>query len=223
MFKLRMKAAIKWSSPTAPSTNWISANATLSVVATDLNTGLFPISYQWQLNGTNIPGATASSYTFTILGINFLTGQPFYIYPIQEGNFTLIVTDAAGSTNITWDIRVLLPGRVAAWGADPNGECDRPITLTNAIALAAGEFHSVAVLDGGSVVQWGYNWGSVPTSLTNAMAVAAGYSHTLALRSDGTITAWGNNSYGQTNVPINATNAIAVAAGGQQSLALLKN
>jgi alpha-tubulin suppressor-like RCC1 family protein len=212
----------------APGTNWIAefqstpqfeseTNIPLSVTAaTYAGQSEFPLSYHWSFNGTNITGATSATYSLALYSY-WSAAAPL------EGTYTLTVTNAAGSTNLTWNIRVLIPGMVAAWGADPNGECDRPVTLTNVIALAAGEFHSVAVMDGGSVVQWGYNWGSVPTNLTNAMAVAAGYSHTLALRSNGTITAWGNNSYGQTNVPVNATNAIAVAAGGKQSLALLKN
>lgn len=209
-------------------TNWIAnfqitpqyANVTnfpLSVTAaTYAGQSEFPLSYQWSFNGTNITGATSATYPLYLF--SYWSGAA----PL-EGTYTLTVTNAAGSTNLTWDIRVLVEGMVAAWGDDTYGECDRPVTLTNAIALAAGEFHSVAVMDGGSVVQWGYNWGSVPTNLTNATAVAAGYSHTLALRSDGTVTAWGNNTYGQTNVPANVTNAIAVVAGGQQSLALLKN
>ena len=46
---------------TQPSNQTVTAgqNATFSVVAT----GSSPLSYQWQKNGTNIPGATSASYT----------------------------------------------------------------------------------------------------------------------------------------------------------------
>jgi alpha-tubulin suppressor-like RCC1 family protein len=35
------------------------------------------------------------------------------------------------------------------------GECDRPVWLMNAVAIAAGEYQSVAATDSGTVMQWG--------------------------------------------------------------------
>ncbi len=58
-------------------------NATFSVTAT----GTAPLSYQWQLNGTNILNATANSYT--IIGV----------LPADCGNYSVVVTNLAGSTN----------------------------------------------------------------------------------------------------------------------------
>ena len=205
-------------SPAAPSTNWIATNLTLSVAATDNDPPLYPLSYYWQFNGASLGYNNTSSNTIVPYG-----ESPIYFL---DGDYTLIVSNAAGITNVTWTIRTLEPGTVAAWGDDTYGECDRPATLISTIGLAAGEYHSVAVTENGSVAAWGddtYGQTNVPANLTNAIAVAAGYLHTLALLNNGNVVAWGNNAYNQTNVPTNVTNAIAVAAGGWQSLALLQN
>jgi hypothetical protein len=55
------------------------ASGTLSVSATNA------ASYQWQLNGANIPGATNSSLTGTNIGTT------------QRGNYTVVVSNALGS------------------------------------------------------------------------------------------------------------------------------
>ena len=82
--------------------------------------------------------------------------------------------------------------RVVAWGAGtfsattPNfGQCIVPADLTNAIAIAAGGFHSLALTSDGKVVAWS----SIDTNLpptTNAVAIAAGHAaqHSLVLLAD---------------------------------------
>jgi len=49
-------------------------------------TGTPPLGYQWQFNGTNLPGATTSNLTLT--GVTFA----------QAGFYACVVTNAAGST-----------------------------------------------------------------------------------------------------------------------------
>ena len=175
----------------------------------------FPLSYQWQFDGTNISGATSSSYTFTAA---------------NSGTYSLIVSNAAGNIPVAWQINVVYPGGLIGWGANSNGQLNASTVLTNVISLAAGTAHGIAALDSGSVSNWGSYWtgtsfvsATPPPTLTNALAVAAGSRHDLALLQNGIVVAWGLNDFGQTNVPANATNATAVAAGGQQSLALLQN
>jgi len=124
------------------------------------------------------------------------------------------------------------------WGYDGHGELaaagptssySRPVLtqgISNAVSIAAGSYHSLAVATDGTVYAWGYNANgqlgaggadtnahSVPTQvisptdptqpLTGAAQVAAGSNFSLALMRDGTVYAWGYDGYGQlgTSVP----------------------
>jgi hypothetical protein len=98
--------------------------------------------------------------------------------------------------------------------------------LSNVVAVAAGDYHSMALRADGTIVAWGYNpYGqtNVPVGLTNVVAIAAGGSHSVALRGDGRVITWGLNTAGQTNVPATVTNAIAISAGESHTLALLRS
>jgi alpha-tubulin suppressor-like RCC1 family protein len=115
---------------------------------------------------------------------------------------------------------------ILAWGNNSYLQCVVPGGLTNAVAVAAGEKNSVALLSDGTVCCWGdntYGQNNVPVSATNIMAVSAGGSFALALRSNRTVIAWGNNSSGQTNIPVGLTNVIAISAGSSHALALRQN
>jgi len=113
---------------------------------------------------------------------------------------------------------------VVAWGSNEDGRTTVPTHVTNAVAVAGGGAHSLALLADGSVAAWGWNhYGqtTVPAQVTNAVAVAGGGFHSLALLADGSVAAWGRNSFDQTTVPAHVTNAVAVAGGRYHSLALL--
>ncbi|RYD34449.1 MAG: hypothetical protein EOP86_10955 [Verrucomicrobiaceae bacterium] len=112
---------------------------------------------------------------------------------------------------------------VIAWGDNQNGQTGVP-ALTHVAAVAAGESHSLALLDSGTVVAWGLNTSgqtTVPNGLAGVTAIAAGTSHNLVRRSNGTVVAWGLNTSGQTDIPPGITTAVKVAAGEKHSLALL--
>jgi alpha-tubulin suppressor-like RCC1 family protein len=97
-----------------------------------------------------------------------------------------------------------------------------PASLSNVVAIAAGNNHCLALKVDGSITGWGNNsFGKsiAPADLTNALAIAAGASHSLALTDNGII-AWGLNTSGETNVPPNLTDVVQIAAGGSHSLAL---
>jgi alpha-tubulin suppressor-like RCC1 family protein len=80
-----------------------------------------------------------------------------------------------------------------------------------AIQIATGEFHSLALKDDGSVWSWGFNnYGqlgdgtttdkNIPvqvSDLSHVTMVTAGRDHSLALKDNGTVWAWGHNEYGK--------------------------
>ena len=77
-----------------------------------------------------------------------------------------------------------------------------PSTLTDAVAIAAGAYHNLAIRANGTVVAWGaddYGQTNVPAGLSGVIGIAAGTWHSVALRADGTVAVWGDNSFGQTN------------------------
>jgi len=93
-----------------------------------------------------------------------------------------------------------------------------PAGLSNVVAIAAGDFGSVALKADGTVVAWGGL--SVPGGVSNITAIAAGGAHVLGLNTDGTVVAWGENFQGQANVPVGLSNVVSIAAGNFHSCAL---
>jgi len=90
------------------------------------------------------------------------------------------------------------------------------VPLANALEVSAGEAHSLALLNEGSVWAWGLNSsGQLGNGLTsnsnvavqvqtgpgiflqNAVAVSAGFGHSVALLGDNSVWAWGDNQWGQ--------------------------
>ncbi len=139
-----------------------------------------------------------------------------------------------------WVFAVILAGtrladaaaaEVVAWGsreyANAYGQMDVPSGLSNVVAIAAGDAHSLALTAEGRVVSWGaYYSGSayipmtVPSGLSNVVAISAGAFHSLALTAEGRVVAWGDNQAWQTNVPSGLSNVVAIVAENYRSLAL---
>jgi alpha-tubulin suppressor-like RCC1 family protein len=125
-------------------------------------------------------------------------------------------------------------GTVRAWGYNDYGQLgngtttssDTPVqvvgpggsgVLANAVAIAGGEYHSLALRSDGTVWAWGFGadgelgngmttYSDTPVQvagtggsgyLTGVVAIAGGWQHSLALKSDGTVWAWGDNYNGQ--------------------------
>jgi hypothetical protein len=110
-------------------------------------------------------------------------------------------------------------GAVVAWGDNDFSQTNVPSNVTNAIAVAGGSDHSLALRNTGMVAGWGDNGSgqtSVPSNLTNAVAVAAGDGFSLALQGNGAVLAWGNSS----TAPAIATNVVAISASLSNALAL---
>lgn len=112
---------------------------------------------------------------------------------------------------------------VAMWGSWAGSLRCIPPGITDAVAVAGGGSHSLALLGNGAVLAWGsnaYGQATVPAGVTQAVAVTAGDRHSAALLADGTVRAWGSGSSGQTNVPASATGVVSVVAGSYHTLAL---
>ncbi|MFF0435197.1 hypothetical protein ACFYU9_23560 [Streptomyces sp. NPDC004327] len=139
-------------------------------------------------------------------------------------------------------VALLEDGSVLTWGDNASGQLgdgsntDRstpvracavgetaPCTkfLTGAVSVAAGEYHSFALLADGTVASWGSNasgqlgdgtntYRNIPglvceqfetapcqSFLTRVTTLSAGYAHSIAARSDGSVVTWGYNASGQ--------------------------
>jgi Alpha-tubulin suppressor and related RCC1 domain-containing proteins len=171
-----------------------------STVFTAAATGSGPLAYQWQLNGTNIPGATQTSYTNPAVSLS------------NAGAYQMIVSNGGGS--VTSSVALLTIGQVAAWGNNQQRQCIVPPGLSNVIAIAGGLSCSLALRGDGSVVAWGSGAGTnLPTGLTNIVAIAVGSTDSaMALRSDGTLVVW-NSSASGTNFANSLSNIVSLAAG----------
>ncbi len=109
--------------------------------------------------------------------------------------------------------------------------------MSDVVAIAAGDAHSLALRRDGTVLGWGYNYYAQATGsptkhstagvvrikgavLTNVVGAAAGWRHSLALKRDGTVIGWGDDGEGQASAPSGLSNVVSVAAGYARSLAL---
>ncbi len=156
---------------------------------------------------------------------------------------------------------LLRDGSVRCWGINWTGQLGNgttqnsstPVRVVNlggkAVALAAGNDHTCALLQDGSVRCWGDNSrGQLgdntqtsrnrPVQVVNlggrAKSITAGTVHTCAVLTNGKVRCWGDNAYGQLGdgttisrrAPVNVVglgSVTAVAAGARHTCALLGN
>ena len=174
--------------------------------------GSEPMTYQWQFNGVNIDNQTGPELLLWDLAVT------------NSGLYTVTISNAFGVTNLSASLEVLQPN-VIEWG-NLNTE-PIPVILTNATALAAGEFHTLALRSDGTLLSWGnndYGLASIPVAASNVVAVAAGSYHSVALlEHDGKIAAWGDGVGGATDVPYGLWGVKAIAAYGSYNVALKTN
>jgi alpha-tubulin suppressor-like RCC1 family protein len=102
--------------------------------------------------------------------------------------------------------------------------------LSNVVAIASGDLHTLALKSDGTLAVWGYFvvfdrtiqvpfW--MPAGVSNVVAVATGSEHGMVLKQDGRVLVWGYAfTPGLTNAPASASNVVAIAAGALHCLAL---
>jgi alpha-tubulin suppressor-like RCC1 family protein len=141
--------------------------------------------------------------------------------PQQVSGLMDVISAAAGQSH---SLAARGDGTVWAWGSNDYGQLGNtssnfynsvPVQVAGltgvVVAVAAGDSHSLALKNDGTVWTWGINTygqlgnnsttnSNVPVQvvgLTGIIAIAGGNLHSLALKSDGTVWAWGYNSSGQ--------------------------
>ena len=178
--------------------------------------------------------------------------------PTAVSGLTSATAIACGRTHC---LAILGDRTVRSWGENVYfqlgiGTFAGPVTtpsavwgMTEAVGIAAGERHSIALRSDGTAWVWGDGYsgqlgqGNLVTSdavatpvpgISGAVAVAAGFFHCLALLGDGTVLAWGEGKFGQLGngataksfVPVvvqGLTGVTAISAGANHSLALRRD
>ena len=171
------------------------------------------LAYQWRLNGTNISGATRTSLTIA---------SPS---SANSGGYAVRISNNYGA--VTSAIATLAVVPLAMVGDNSMGQFAVSAGAANAVAISAGDWHTLALARDGTLAVWGnntYGQSDLPTAAASRSAqfgaMAAGGYHNLAVRTDGTVIGWGANFSGQATPPPGLNHVIAVAAGEWHSLAL---
>jgi hypothetical protein len=156
-------------------------------------------------------------------GVVYVTNSISGLIAGQSYHYCLVVSNALAVVRGA-DVE-FSEGGVVAWGYDLFGQTNVPGGLSNAVSIAGGGYHSLALLNDSTLAAWGLdNDGQADVAgLSNVVAVAGGGYHSLALLNNGTVAAWGDDVSGQVDVPPGLGNVVAVAGGGYHSLALLNN
>jgi hypothetical protein len=193
---------------TAGLTNEVTNEGDTVVLAASA-TGTPPLAYNWSFNSLPLTNQTA---TLTLSNAT----------PAQSGFYAVTVSSPYGSTSSTGRLSVFLPAcQVVAWGDNSGGQTEVPTNLLDAVAVAGGDYYSLALHQDGTITSWGAEEMDAPSNSLDYVAVAAGADHALGILEDGSMAAWGQDAAGQTDVPYPAFNVLSVAAGDAHSLALL--
>jgi len=172
------------------------------------------------------------------LGDDSTTDRNKPVQVIDTSDPTGKLTDVVAVTaSYTHSLALKSDGTVWAWGANSYGKLGDGTTddshtavqvvdpydptgyISDVVAIAAGDMHSLALKSDGTVWAWGYsNCGQLghpgvieshtpvqvlesteppETPFTGVKAIAAGSIHSLALKIDGTVWGWGRNENGQ--------------------------
>lgn len=170
-----------------------------------------PVRYQWRFNGRDIPGAVGP-----VLARHFEG-------PLQDGEYSVVVTNPKGSVVSRAARLMFLDSRLIEEGTPVPDDVPKPIPLTGLTAVAVGTRHTVALKDDGTVACWGGNevgQCNPPPDLRDVVSIACGDAHTVALRRDGTVVTWGDVSGGLGEVPPDLQSVTAIGAGPRHSLAV---
>lgn len=157
-----------------------------------------PFSFDWQVNGVDVPGTWTNVLTLTNVQ--------------QFGTCRVIVSNGYGS--VTSSNANLIYSQVAVWGGN-TGETNLPPGLANLIAIAGGGYarmDCLALMSNGTAIHWPVtNYAAAPKA-TNILAIAGGSAQQvpfLILERNGIVAQWLVDDLIQ---PVTGlTNAVAIA------------
>ena len=170
------------------------------------------------VNKVSLSLNTASPYVFREMDLAFASANEISLAMSARSG----IDDTSSGWYVTdrpWGGQLV---KVVGWGRNISGESSPPaMTWGAAIQVAAGNNFSLALLEDGTVLQWGsLLGGQIPEGLEDVAAIAAGSSHCLALKNDGTVVSWGNDNDGDTIPPVGLSDVTAIDGGYAHSLAL---
>ena len=183
----------------------------------------------WGLDGNQqvsgnrgVVGTVLNSNETTLMLSKILPdGSGTLYYDGPEGEVELSYTsDGSDTLTVTGDTSALSQGMSVRSGAVIG-----PAGLGNVVGIAAGEFHSLAIISDGTVVAWGKSDGgecTPPVGLSGVSKVAAGSNYSMALKTDGTLVTWPSaaNTNPIRTIPVNTTQITSIAGGSSHALAL---
>ena len=174
--------------------------------------------FEWGPRGQFTAATTPANWTATF-GVRHQSQTISNLLPQTTYQYRLVTSNVFGV--VTGVTRYFSTGsHVTAWRHSLYGQLDLLGGLTNAVAIAAGYYHSLMLDADGNLATWGHFSANSPTNippnLTNVAAITAGDRQSLALLADRTVTAWG--SYYDivetlpASVPAGLTNVVAFSA-----------
>jgi alpha-tubulin suppressor-like RCC1 family protein len=192
--------------------------------------GALPLSYQWLLNGTNVPGATNTSLVipnvqlanagnyqlFASNLINTAISLPAPVNVISNNTLTFLTQTTTGVTNYqaskitVGSVTVLGSGPLSyQWYFNPNPSSSK------IYSAVSGATNDTLVLDPALAWQSGSYYLAVSNGFIQPNQSYALTSTPVTVRVL-FATAWGFNAV--SNPPVNVTNAVAIATGGAAGL-----